>query len=425
MAMQVQLVPMMVSDQKKTERVIRTPFNPFYVANRPMQIAPVGIHPVLAGETMTAFKFESRVITDPLANPLSGAAQEYYLFYVKLTDLVSISDAVKAMITTPLTPYANATAADAAWYHNGGGVNWLKLCYNRIIETWFRTEMESAATAVVGDYNIASIKHPHTGPFGSIAEAANVTGLSDLGDQTTSEALDLALESYDQLKDNGLINMSYEDYLRMVGIRTTRESDHEPELISQWRKWSYPTNTVEPTTGVPTSALSYVFEETKQKLRKSFKEWGFLILLTVHRPKWYRANQGASVANFFDRGVSWIPSVLNDNPATSIRIFNDAATDGPLGTSQAAAYAIDMKDLLHYGDQFTNLSLATAQGRNLATLPLDATEARYVTTADMDAVFSGANKTIRQDGYFKPSILSPVGPDATGQNLAIMQGFGA
>lgn len=423
MAVKVQLVPMMVADKARTERVVRSPFNPFYVANRPMQLAPVGIHPVLANETMTSFKFESRVVTDPLANPLSGAGQEYYLFYVKLTDLVAVDDAVRSMITTPLTPYVNASAANVAWYHNGGGVNWLKLCYDRIIETWFRTEMEAANTALLDDYALASIRHPHTGAFGSIAEAANLTGLSDLGDQTTSEALDLALESYDQLKDNGLINMSYEDYLRMVGIRTTKEADHEPELIWSNRKWAYPTNTVDPATGVPSSALSYVFE-VSTKTKKIFKEWGFLVMLTCHRPKFYRKNQGGSVAHFFDRGVSWIPQVLSENPATSVRIFSDTATDGPLGTSQAGVYALDMRDLLHYGDQFTNLSMAAGSGRNLATLPLDASEARYVSAADVDAVFSGANKTVRQDGYWKPSILSPVGQDVTGQNMAIMSGFG-
>lgn len=420
MAMRVQLVPMMMDEATKTRRTIRSPFNSFYTSARPMQIVPAGIHPVLANETMTNFKFECRCVTDPLAAPLIGAAQEFYLFYVKLTDLVSVADAIKAMISTPLTPYTNATAANAAWYHNGGGVNFTKLCYDRIIETYFRTEQESTATAVLGDYNLASIRHPHTGPFGSIAEAANVTGLSDLGDMTSSETLDAALEAYDQLRDNGLINMSYEDYLRMVGIRTTSESDHEPELLWSDRQWSYPTNTVDPATGVPTTALSWVFEKTT-KTRKIFKEWGFLIMLSVFRPKFYRANQTGAVSHFYDRGVSWIPSVLNPNPATSIRIFTDNATDGPLAATQAANYALDMADLLHYGDQFTNLSLAAASGRNLATLPLDATEARYVTSADVDAVFSGASKTIRYDGYWKPSILSSVGADQTGQNLSMMQ----
>lgn len=417
--MKVQLVPMVVGDGQKSQRVTRSPFNPFYIASRPMQITPCGIHPVLANETLTNMKFEARMVTDPLASPLSGGALEFYCFYVKLTDLVSIDDAVKAMITTPLTPYTNATASNAAWYHNGGGVNWTKLCYDRIVEVYFRTEQESASTAVVGDYALASIKSPHTGAFGSIAEAANYTGLSDLGDQTTSEALDLALESYDQLKDNGLINMSYEDYLRMVGIRVNREANHEPELLWSTRKWSYPTNTVDPATGVPTTAMSFVMENAT-KSRKLFKEWGFLVLLSVFRPKFFRANQNGAVAHFFDRGVSWIPSILNQNPATSIRLFTDAATDGPLGTSQATGYGLDMADLLHYGDQFTNLSLASASGRNLATLPLDATEARYVTTTDMDAIFSGASKTWRCDGYWKPSMLSNVGPDQTGQNLSLM-----
>lgn len=421
----IQFIPMVVDPTSRSQRRPRTPFNPFYAVGRPMQIVPCGIHPVLAMETLTAYKFEARVVTDPLAAPLAGAAQEFYQFYVKLTDLVSVSDAVKAMITTPLTPYTNATAANVAWYHNGSGVNWLKLCYDRIVETYFRTEKESAATAVVGDYALASIRSPHTGIFSSIAEAANVTGLSDLGDQTSSEALDAALEAYDQLKDNGLINMSYEDYLRMIGVRVSGEVNREPELLWTARKWSYPTNTVEPTTGVPSSALSWVFEETK-KARKVFKEWGFLVTLAVFRPKWYRKNQTASAANFFDRGVSWIPSILSDNPATSIRIFLDGTPDGPLGGTQSANYALDMADLLHYGDQFTNIDVAgTASGRNMATLPTDANEARYVSSTDMDAIFSGASKTVRMDGYYKPTILSPIQGDVTGQDLAMSGGFGA
>jgi hypothetical protein len=80
-----------------------------------------------------------------------------------------------------------------------------------------------------------------------------------------------------------------------------------------------------------------------------------------------------------------------------------------------------MRDTLHYGDQFTNLSLAAASGRNLATLPTDANESRFVSTADMDAIFSGANKAIRYDGYWKPSILGQAGQDQTGQNLAMVR----
>lgn len=415
----IQIVNAMQEMQKQL-RSTRQPFNPFYVASRPMQVTPIGsAHPVLANETLVNMKFESRVVSDPLISPLSGGAMEYYLFYIKLTDLITIDDAVKQMITAPFTPYVNASAANVAWYHNGGGVNWTKLCYDRVIETYFRTEMETSAQFVVGDYALASIRWPHNGPFESIAEAANVTGLSDLGDMTTSTALDQALEAYQLLKDNGLINMSYEDYQRMVGVRVPKEEDHEPELIWTTRKWSYPTNTVEPTTGVPSSALSYVFEASA-KSRKSFKEWGFLLPVSVFRPKWMRANQNAAMSHFFDRGVSWIPAILNPDPATSTRIFADTATDGPLGVSQALAYAVDMRDLLHYGDQFTNLSLAAASGRNLATLPTDANEARYVSSVDMDAIFSGASKTIRQDGYWKPSILGSSGPDSSGQNLAMI-----
>lgn len=405
---------------QKSLRQTRSPFNPFYVSGRPMQIVPCGIHPVLANETMTATKFECRVVTDPLTNPLAGASQEFYMFYVKLTDLTTVTAAVRNMITTPFTPYANVTAADPLFYHNGFGINWLKLCYDRIIECHFRTEQESAATAVVGGYSLASIRSPHTGGFASIAEAANLAGLSDLGDMTTSEALDQALEAYTLLSDNNLINMSYEDYQRMVGVKVQTEGDHEPELLWTTRKWSYPTNTVEPTTGVPSSAMSFVFENST-KARKIFKEWGFLVMLSVYRPKFFRGNQGAAMAHFFDRGVSWIPSVLNSDPATSIRIFEDTVPDGPLGASQAVKYGLDMRDVLHYGDQFTNLSLAAPSGRNLAALPTDASEARFISSADMDATFSGASKAIRYDGYWKPSILGQAGNDVTGQNLAMVR----
>ena len=52
--------------------------------------------------------------------------------------------------------------------------------------------------------------------------------------------------------------MTYEEWLGTYGVSTQKERLNEPELIRYIREWQYPSNTVEPSTGVPSSAVSWV-----------------------------------------------------------------------------------------------------------------------------------------------------------------------
>src|SRR5690349_19825916 len=122
--------------------------------------------------------------------------------------------------------------------------------------------------------------------------------------------------------------MSYEDWLKTYGVRGQAAQDpHRPELIRFVRDWTYPTNTVEPTTGVPSSACSWALSERADKDR-FFAEPGFIFGCTVVRPKVYFSKQTGALASAMTDALSWLPAVMRDEVYTSLREF--ATATGPV-----------------------------------------------------------------------------------------------
>ena len=58
-----------------TSRVGRYPKHPFKVNAIPFTLQPIGIARVLPGETLKNIKFEDRVVTKPIVNPIVGWKQ--------------------------------------------------------------------------------------------------------------------------------------------------------------------------------------------------------------------------------------------------------------------------------------------------------------------------------------------------------------
>lgn len=84
-----------------------------------------------------------------------------------------------------------------------------------------------------------------------------------------------------------------------------------------------------------------------------------------------------------------------------------AADKGPLQTvvTDADGYWVDVKDLLVYGDEFTNITKSAAN-MNVAALPNAALSNRwYPTDTDTDALFVGASNKIKADGVVNFVIL--------------------
>jgi len=197
-------------------------------------------------------------------------------------------------------------------------------------------------------------------------------------------------------------NAPYEDYLATFGIRRPVASLHKPELIRYVRDWQYPTNVVDPISGVPASAVSWAFAERADKDR-FFTEPGFIFGVSVLRPKTYMDEQRGSAAHMLEGGLSWLPALMSEDPASSLKLIDNAT--GPIeGTTND--YWVDLRDLYLYGDQFINLPEGQA-GYNMISLPDSSLKHYYASDTDMDGLFVTADTAVfgRQDGVVSLQIL--------------------
>ena len=208
------------------------------------------------------------------------------------------------------------------------------------------------------------------------------------------------------LKANNLMTMSYEDYLRTYGVKVEDPEFSRPELLRYIREWSYPTNTVDPATGTPSSAVSWAISERMDKDR-FFKEPGFIVGLTTARPKVYYSLQRTAGINLLDDAYRWLPALMRDDPATSLaRLASNS--DSIITTTSNAEFVLDVRDLFLYGDQFVNFDVdASGAGGSHVAMPTAGLEKRYPVDADITGLFAGDTPAalVRQDGLARFSIL--------------------
>lgn len=401
-----------VTNSPQQKRHLRRPQHTFQLRHRPWQIQPFLLAPVLPGETMKNLLMQSRAVTDPIKNPLIGWWLEYYFFYVKISDLED-RDLLQTMFIQPGTDVSSLrSAAVVNQYHAASdGINYANLCLERVVDEYFRNEGESVTVATIDSLPLASVgKQSGLDSLinGDDFTAADVT-VDGTGDLKASE-VESAMMQWALLKQyGGLQDISYEDFLRQYGIRGTavKEVSHKPELIRFVREWSYPSNTIDPTDGDPSSAVSWTVAERADKDR-FFTEPGFVFGVTVARPKIYYKGQAGSLADYLQTAYNWLPAVLTNDWRTSYAQF---VTDGtpPAGPLQGATedYWIDLRDLFMYGDQFLNFALSETDA-GLVALPTAANLKRYASSTDADALFASASPAnkIRQDGVTHLSILT-------------------
>lgn len=339
-------------------RSIRSPQHTFQLRQTPFCIQPFFIAPVLPGETMKNLLLQARAVSDPIRQPLVGWWLEYYFFYVKHRDLSEREEFVQMMLD-PTWTIANVdtAAADVLTYFAGNGINWTKKCLDEVVRWYFRDEEDAGTTFELDGLPIASLGQNtwlDSVMLESIMDANEPSITVGVDDVITASEIDQTMRQYQFLKANNMVQMSYEDYLKTYGIRAPLTEDpHKPELVRFIREWTYPTNTVEPTTGRPTSALSWSVAERADKDR-FFSEPGFLFGVSVVRPKVYMANQIGSAVWFMNNAYTWLPAVLRDDPATSIQVV-DGSVVSPL-TIASANFAVDVRDILIHGDQFLNFT---------------------------------------------------------------------
>lgn len=386
----------MIRRQRTNQRRLRTPTVNFHLKTKPWQIQPFCIFPVIPGETMKNVLWKSRVVSDPVKSRLIGWHKEYFLFYVRFRDLVD-SDDFREMFTDPdanLSAYHSA--ADPKYFHKYG-VNYCKLGVERIVEHYFRADDEAPGDCVIDGMYGASITNDNwldsALPAGAYAAMDQNVDINDDGEIMASE-VDKAMRLWNHLRANGMTDATYEDFLRSYGVSVpAAELEQKPWLLRHVREWQMPSNTIVPETGAATTAVTWSIDERADKDR-FIKEPGFVIGVTIARPKVYLSPQTGSVTGIMDTAHEWLPAIFRDDPYSSL--LEVAAASGPL-TGQTAGYVFDLKDLFLYGEQFTNYSPDAAM--NAIALPADGMQKRYPTEAMADALFAATEKTeIEEDG---------------------------
>jgi hypothetical protein len=399
----IQLVEMM-----KSQRVSRRPQHRFYLHQVPFTIQPHLIAPVLPGETMDSLIHQSRVVTDPISNPVIGWWCEYYYFYVKLRDLDD-SDTFEAMFIDPDTTTSALKDSDdvVQHYYNPSAnneLNYVEMCLKRVTEEYFRDQDEAWNNITISNLPVA----------GTIGNSLLDSFINDDAFQTSIEptidtsganvgisVIEAAMRQWEMLKLDNMTDMTFNDYLKTYGVNLPSEEDNKkPELIRFLREWSYPSSTIDPADGSPVSAVSWAISDRADK-KRFFKEPGFIFGVTCIRPKIYFGTQSTYGAAFLDDLYTWLPAVLNDDPATSLKEF--AAGTGPFKTN-SDDYWLDMKDLFIHGDQFMNIAPSTA-GTNCPDLPTAGGIWKYPSNqAMLDEFFVSANAICKVDGIVSLNI---------------------
>lgn len=355
---------------------------------------------------------QARVISQPLKSKNVGWWTEFHFFYVKFTDFEA-RDNLKAMVLTngALTSMKSGSA-DLEYFHAPGGVQWAELATKRVVEEYFRDQGEAANAYMIGNYYAAQIGHK-SWLDSLVDDTAAPPAANDLQDDPDLTILSSYQDQYDRMRQMRMTDLNYEDWLREQGVGgvTTAENEslYRPEWLRTIKKWSMPTNIVEPSTGVPTSAFVESVVDAVRKPR-FFKEPGFILGLSVTKPKVYLTGVVGSAAGFMDEARLWFPQSYADEGYTSIREFPDPTGSSQPGPLQSATngYWADMRDLLIYGEQWRNFDIATADNANGVPLPTAALVHRYADATAADDMFSGGanNRYIDVEGVCTLNIKS-------------------
>ena len=402
----------------RVRRVPRRPQHKFNLKTKPFEIAPFMIAPVLPGETLQNLLMQARVVTDPILNPLIGWWKEYYFVYVSHRALShwDTTGKLQSMMLDPATDVSTLkmVANSERYYSFKGGMNFVSTCVQAVIEEFFRDEDEAYDVATVDQYYAAQIDqegwHHSLMKEGTGADDAELPGVDELEELDILTGFSGNYAQWEIMRDAGLTDLTYDDYLKSYGVSVPKAESVEPqekfkpELIRFVREWTYPTNHVNPSTGAPTSACSWSIAERADK-KRFFKEPGFLVGVTVTRPKIYLGSQKGAAVGLLDSAYKWLPAVLDGHPYISVTETLDSATDGIL-QNQTVDYWIDTKDLFLYGDQFVNVALAAATNHGLA-LPTAALDKKYPTNAMVNSLFvTAGSEYVREDGVVHLNILS-------------------
>lgn len=366
-------------------RVTRRPNFPMAGVMRPFGLYPLMAHPVLPGETLEYASSKMRVISKPVNHPLAGAWLETWLIYVKFTDLdrslgdMFISDSFS-------TSGYTASGNNERTFVKTGQIDWINMCLERFHEAYFRWPDETVRTID----GVPQVKLNATSWYqNAIFHEAGVTTSTDV------ETAEGQITAFEMMRQMAMTELTYEKYLQQYGVSSIRTALGEPEILRYARSWVMPVNTVEPTTGAPSSAWVWG-DHIELDKPKMFSEPGFVLQVAAIRPKMYMGNLASSLIGNLWGFSDWYPAYNLDDPTAGARQMD---SDTNIVTGMDADVIYDHRDLLAHGEQFINSSthpyaLPEASAPSMLTTDnVYDLRGEYCTSADIDALFVDAGST--------------------------------
>ena len=406
-----------VQENSRMKRKTRSPRIDFAGRTRPFCLTPICIHPVLPGETLKKAYWNVTAVSDPLASKMHGAHIDIWFFYVKATQLSNSTEMVNMFVDEgALTP---TVGADREFFQAAGGVPFTRMAYERVVEWYFRDADESLtpASGLIG--NFQPIRVERKGWWNNLKLESTAPTADEL---LPGEALEMPESvpagfsdhwtQFNRMRALGFTAASFEDYLRAQGVQVPKDASRDeellkPELLRHVQDWQFPNNTVEPTTGVPTTAHFFRLTDSADKDRY-FEEPGFILGVLAYRPKVMFGNLDGSMSHHMNKFTDWMPAILRDQPFTRLKEF--ATATGPAPEAFGQDVWADMTDYLLDGEQLWN---STAVGNQVA-LPTTTTNSKYPTQADAMSLFTDtANGRLWLEAVITLNIASPIFRDHT------------
>lgn len=361
----------------------------------PFGLYPILCHPVLPGETLKAATTRWRVLSMPVKHPLAGAWLESWIFYVKLTDIDRELGQMFVSDSYSTSGWTRGSSSDR-YFTASGQIDWVKHCLDRVVESYFLNEGETARTIGGVPQTKLNVQSWYQNLMFKPAEVS--TDTSSPGDTYAN------LSGWQMLQQMQMTELTYEKYLEQYGVQSMRLGVGQPEILRYSRSWTQPVNTVNPSSGAPSSAWVWS-DEMKSEKDKRFDEPGFLLQVACVRPKMFQQEVLYSMVGNLWGFTDWFPAYTLQDPTAGVREIGttDVVFDPLLNGSESNAPLLyDHRDLLNHGEQFINdrtnnpynLPYATAMSLLAAASPEDV-RGEYAASADVDGLFVGATTATR------------------------------
>lgn len=392
-------------------RVPRKPRHPFNIIQYPYELTPFMIAPVLAGETMRNLLLQCRTVSTPLENRLIGHHLEHYFFYVKLRDLADQADIVEMLMDNGTNVNVNGGDVEIT-YVKSGSPRWLGMCVDAITTAYFRDQGDTGSH--VG--SVTSLPMVQWTNYQSVFES--LIADASIETDTTADTVPYPdqqkeYQTWKFLYEMQMTEASFEDYLGTFGVKTNDADEDRPELIRFCKNWTYPTNTVDGD-GTINTQVSWSVQERADKDR-FFKEPGFIVGVSVARPKLYMGLQTQSAVGMLNDALSWMPAIMKDQVHSSMRKLQGNAANFPIsaassptggGLDSDLSYWFDLRDLFLYGDQFINRAAAAdvnnaIRAEDMATFH----GKKYPQSAALQTIGKNDTLTYESDGMVSLNIL--------------------